>query len=521
MGDLDGDGRADLAVASWQYQASLTLLFARDGGAVATRTIDATANSIVMGDLDGDGRLDLAWSTGSAIQVSLNQGGGVFAPAVDHAAGPVEACPSYNLHLGDVNADGRPDLVALNDDCENVTVLLNQGGGRWSEPSVFDIDGYPIPMAVGDLNGDDRADLVLATDRPYLTVLLARPDGGFTPDWLPDSGTVESYNGAIADLDGDGRLDLVRVEDGNAIAVWLGQADGTLAAHARVLMAGGPRDLPEGVQILDVNGDGTLDVTCRLGWSAVSVLPGRGHGDLGAPVSTTLPRASTNLIFGDLDNDGDADLVATPYGAGDASVLFNLGDGRFADEQQYATGRFPRPGLGDLNADGKLDLVLVSAADKTVSLLFGRGDGTFQPAVEVAPTGTPENPFLADLNGDGITDLIVTSHNPNHAVAVLLGRPGAPGILRNTVLDFYPDTVTGIGDMDKDGYTDLVFRSNAMLFVLRGAGNGSFLETLAYQALPGSPMALVDFDGNGRLDVVVADDVTPPRWRLYRNHRCP
>jgi len=60
-----------------------------------------------------------------------------------------------------------------------------------------------------------------------------------------------------------------------------------------------------------------------------------------------------------------------------------------------------------------------------------------------------------------------------------------------------------------------------MLFVLRGAGDGSFLETLAYQALPGSPLALLDFDGNGRLDVVVADDVTPPRWRVYRNDLCP
>jgi hypothetical protein len=73
--------------------------------------------------------------------------------------------------------------------------------------------------------------------------------------------------------------------------------------------------------------------------------------------------------------------------------------------------------------------------------------------------------------------------------------------------------------VDQDGYTDLVFKSGTMLFVLRGGGDDRFVETLAYQDLRGSPMALVDFDDDGRPDVVVAAGDTP-RWHVYRNDRC-
>jgi hypothetical protein len=512
MGDLDGDGRADLAVAGW-FEAPLTLLFGGDGGAVVTRIIDDSANAIVMGDLDGDGSLDLAWSTGDAIRVALNQGGAVFAPTVEYAAGPVQGCPSYGLSIGDLNADGRPDLIALNDDCANVTVLLNQGDGSFTEPNVLEVDGYPFPMGVGDLNGDHRADLVLNVDGLYLDILLARPDGSLTPAWLPASDSIGDYAGAIGDLDGDGNLDLVRAEDG-VVAVWLGRSDGTLAARARIQTTA----TPQVFDVLDANGDGTLDVAC-WGGSDVTVLPGRGHGDLGAPVTTTLDRALRSVAFGDLDGDGDADLATASWGTSDASVLFNRGDGSFGEPKQYGAGRFASVGIGDLNADGKLDLVFVSAPDQTVSLWFGRGDGSFDAGVGLTVTGAPQSPFLADLNGDGITDLIVTSHNPDYHLGVLLGRKGSPGVLRDVVVDFSPDTLVGSGDLDKDGHTDLVFRSGTTLFVLRGSGDGNFVETLAYRNLRGNPMALADFDRDGRLDVVVAEGDTP-RWRVYRNDLC-
>jgi hypothetical protein len=175
--------------------------------------------------------------------------------------------------------------------------------------------------------------------------------------------------------------------------------------------------------------------------------------------------------------------------------------------------------MADLNGDGKLDLVFVSPPDQTVSLWFGRGDGSFDASVDLTVTGTPQSPFLADLDGDGITDLIVTSYDRDYHVGVLLGRNGTPGVLRDLAVDFSPDTLVGSGDVDNDGYNDLVFRSGTTLFVLRGGGDDRFVETLAYRNLRGNPMALADFDGDGRLDVVVPETGTP-RWHVYRNDLC-
>lgn len=75
--------------------------------------------------------------------------------------------------------------------------------------------------------------------------------------------------------------------------------------------------------------------------------------------------------------------------------------------------------------------------------------------------------------------------------------------------------------MDKDGRSDLVFRSETMLLVLLGAGDGSFLGSLAYECLRGSPMALADFDQNGRVDLGVArTEAQALRWHVYRNDQC-
>jgi hypothetical protein len=176
-GDLDGDGRDELAVAGWG-SSPVAVSSWGSGGAVTRQSIGENANSVVMGDLNGDGHRDLAWSTGRGVKVALNRGDGTFAPAADYDAGPVTMCPSVALTMADVNGDGDSDLLVLNDDCEVVTVIANRGDGTFTAPTVYEMEGYPYLPVTGDLNGDGRADLVvLISGFNYVTVLLSQPDG--------------------------------------------------------------------------------------------------------------------------------------------------------------------------------------------------------------------------------------------------------------------------------------------------------------------------------------------------------
>jgi hypothetical protein len=511
-GDLDDDGRDDLAVTDWGG-TPLTVYSWGESGTMSRRSVGEGANAVVIGDLDRDGHRDLAWSTGRDVKVALNLGDGTFPSIADYGAGPVGACPSFALTLSDVKGSGN-DLFLLNDDCEVVTVLANQGQGRYAEAASFYVGGYPHLMVAGDLDGDGRADLVVSTFTPYLTILLARSDGSFIPDWLPEGDPFGDYIAAAGDLDGDGRLDVATMGEGGSLEVWLGGSDGTLAPASRLDVSNNPVS----IHILDVNGDGALDVA-YLETSGMSVALGTGDGKVRPPVRTRFDRGWTSVAFSDFDGDGDPDLVATFFGVWAVSIFINRGQNGFVAGDSYPTDGPATVAVGDLNADRRTDIAFILSTVNQLGLLYGRGDGSFEDSVGITTTGRPQSLVVGDVDDDGIADLVVGSTGPN-SVGVLLGRVGLPGGLLETSVAFAPVRQVGIGDLDTDGKKDLLFREyDPTLFVLRGQGNGRFAQSLAFPMLFGDPLVLADLDGNGRVDIGVIkrfDDAV--RWHVYRNN---
>jgi FG-GAP-like repeat/FG-GAP repeat len=322
--------------------------------------------SVAIGDLNGDGKADLATADrgNRRVSVLLNKGKGTFGARRDYGAG---RSPS-SVAIGDLNGDGTGDLVTANCKATTVSVLLNMGDGRFQPKVDYSTGSHPCSVAIGDLDGDGKPDLATTS-----SVLLNSGDGSFQ--------TRRNYNVngasdlAIGDLDGDGKRDLATA-NGGGVSVFLNKGDSSFQARRDY----GTGRETEAVAIGDLNGDGKPDLASANSVS-VSVLLNRGDGSFQARRDYARGHGccvpATSVAIGDLNGDGKRDLV-TPnswYTHYKVSVLLNRGDGTFQATLDYATAEGPQSvAIGDLNGDGKRDMAITNLGSgaNTVSVLLNK-----------------------------------------------------------------------------------------------------------------------------------------------------
>jgi FG-GAP-like repeat/PASTA domain len=381
---------------------------------------------------------------------------GVVVPSAAPAASFAARAPSFaypasgyptgrdprSVAIGDLNGDGKPDLVTANDEANTVSVLLNRGDASFRAKRDYPTGHFPVAVAIGDLNGDGKRDLVTANEQANtVSVLLNRGDGSFgVRANYATGGSPRSV--AIGDLNGDGSPDL-------AIANFGGENHSTVGTTASVLLNRGDGSFqpsvdyatgkgPISVAIGDLNGDGRPDlaianfgggVPSTFG-STVSVLLNRGDGSFEAKRDYRTGISPDSVAIGDLNGDGKPDLAIANGQGATVSVLANRGDGSFEARRDYRTGSdSDSVAIGDLNGDGKPDLATASAIQSIVSVLANRGDGSFQAARHFATGGADSPVAVGDLNGDGRPDLATTEGAPVEAapdgdIWVLLNATG-------------------------------------------------------------------------------------------------
>ncbi|MGD1916143.1 MAG: FG-GAP-like repeat-containing protein [Phycisphaerales bacterium] len=269
-------------------------------------------------------------------------------------------------------------------------------------------------------------------------------------------------------------------------------------------------ELPLDVETGDLDGDGDLDlVVANTANDDISVLLNDGTGALALEVRYAAGSEPVAVAIADLNGDGDTDLVVANGTGDDVSVLLNNGDATFAPGVTYGlTDRPTSIVLGDLDGDGDTDLAAAvdSIGTGIVGVLLNNGDATFAPEVSYAVGQLPESIALGDLDGDGDDDLAVVNLIDDTVTVLVNG--GDATFPTSTLLNVgdQPNAVA-LGDMDGDGDHDLVVAnfSDDDVSVLLNNGDATFAPGVRYAVgrLPVA-VALGDLDGDGDHDLVVA-----------------
>ena len=547
VGDFNGDGASDLAVADIDSDKVSVLLSRGDGTfqPAANYAVGMAPVSVAVADFNGDGKLDLVvanddvWDVSNltytnGISVLLGNGDGKFQPAVSVGAGT----SPRSVAVGDLNNDGKPDLVVANLDSHDVSVLLGKGDGSFRAAVNYSAGMRPFSIAVSDFNGDGKPDLAVANFiSGDVSVLLGKGDGTFQAAVNYVAG-IYPVSVVVSDFNGDGRPDLVVAnEESDNVSVMLGKGDGTFQSAVNYCAGAGPRSVAVG----DFNKDGKTDLIVANWFSRhVSMLVGKGDGTFQSAVNYTAGPSPVSVSVADFNGDGKPDLAvandgwAPDYPESGISVLLGDGDGAFQSAARSgAAGLIPGPmAVGDFNGDGRVDAAVVERRSGSVSVLLGKGDATFQTAVNCSVSGSPISITAADFDGDGKLDLAVANQNSTNNrgsgnVSVLLGR--GDGTFQTSInygVGTNPVSIA-TADFNRDGKLDLVVANGGVpgspppldgggtaippdfgsISILSGNGDGTFQTAVNFRAgkFPVS-VAVGDFNGDGNLDLAVANN---------------
>ncbi len=363
IGDLNNDGAVDL-VASMVIvvdeekdlkKINVALSMGRGGGVFtapqlvefnsirASDTVQVPRGKVLaLGDVNSDGQLDvvLAYPTGGSVWVLLGDGNGPLR-ALSSRDLPRGLRDVSSVALADFNGDKRLDIICTNLQ-GSVYVLLNNGTeqiDRWGIQETF-IGGSLQSIAVSDLNGDAKVDVVVSSIG-RAAVLLGDGRGGLRIEQRLSAGLYSGDSPAwieVADINGDTFGDLVTANpESDRLLVFPGDGTGRF---------GEPRAWPtsaldpRAIAAADFNGDGWLDLAAvNSSSNAVTIHLNDGFGGFGPIALSDPPRGKfvrsnkaivvpvgalpVGLAAGDLDGDGDPDLVVANQGDDAVSVLMN------------------------------------------------------------------------------------------------------------------------------------------------------------------------------------------------------
>jgi len=558
--DFNRDGDLDLAVARYDTATLKTYvqIWLNDGSGRFARareiTLAQTADRpvLVADDFNRDGRPDLAVGMyGNRQVVMLGRPQLAFDQRVY-----VTGYTAWDLSAGDLDGDGDSDIVLAtlgSSSTGDMSILRNAGDGTFT-PVRFSSGFNPHDCAIADFDADGKADIVVAEGGTETGgIHLQRPSFKFGAPPLARTdlpvGSLES-----TDVEHDGDLDLaLSINDlfGGGGFVQIMENDGRATFTEGQLLPPGIRDASVGhVQPADLNGDGWDDLVWNVSQFNEPIAPivtsmNDGTGLFGPSVVFEGTARNGSVAVGDLDNDGDLDLIS-PQFTPQLAVYLNAGNGTFAPARLIPVAEFPGMVIAaELTGDGILDLATVHngvyGSSEAISILRGTGDARFAPYDAYRVGQGPIGIVATDLDQDGDLDL-VTSNNGGDDISnfedesttvIINAGGGAFGPITTyageNVGSYLNEWAIAADDIDGDGNVDIVV-SNVMgnnAGVHYGRGDGTLEPAQVRYGLQngGQDLIVADFNGDGRPDIAATgylqsvDPLFPPAGIVVLKNR--
>ncbi|OUJ71096.1 hypothetical protein BXP70_22530 [Hymenobacter crusticola] len=535
VGDIDNDGDLDFVVANSAGTTVSVRLNNGSGTFTGSQEVAVGFNpyEAVLADVDADGDLDLLAVNlfdytkpggdfnASTVSVRLNDGQGTFSGTQNLPVGQ----EAQGLTLGDVDGDGDLDLLAANGLTNTVRVLLNNSSGSFGGSRQVAVGNAPYGVNLGDVDGDGDLDLLTTNfGSNAVSVRLnqvAAPNLFALASLAPTRNSLAVSRSAPVTATFTQPLSTSAATQG-ALKVFSQQAGGkragTAAVSGNTLTFKPSTDFKPGEKVfatLTTAAQNSTGQNLALGHVfEFTTATSPSSGSFGGGTDPAVGSTPSSIATGDVDGDGDLDLLAANLDGNTASVRLNNGSGAFSGSQEVSVGRGPvHVVLGDVDGDGDLDLATANSRDYTVSVRLNNGSGTFAGRANVSVGNTPHALVLGDVDGDGDLDLLAANYtvdNNSYASTVSVRLNNGLGEFSGSQDVFVGTRPTGLilGDVDNDGDLDLLTansnKSTASLRFNDGSGTFSGSTDVEVGSNP-EAIALGDLDHDGDLDLLVAN----------------
>ena len=329
----------------------------------------------------------------------------------------------YDLCLCDLNDDSKPDVATASNNSNQITIFQNissPGSVNFSAQNVL-INARTLHVRCGDLNGDGRPDLVFSEGSDGARIFILTNNGNFNFSLQSVTLTgLKVKQVAIADLDLDGRPDVVVTNTGGNLLTILPNTSRTSVSFAAPLnITISQASSTDALAIGDLDGDGYPEIATSQyqadNENKVFILRNQGSFSFDQSKILAVNKAVSCIRIADLDADTKPDLAIARLTGSDISVYLNnsAGELSFRNPLFFVTETLPvGMDFGDFDGDDKLDIAVGSIA-KSVSVLNNTtqtpGTATLAPVVKLSSTYTNRNLRNADVDGDGKPDIVFTS----------------------------------------------------------------------------------------------------------------
>jgi hypothetical protein len=422
-----------------------------------------------------------------------------------------------SLVVADLNGDGRPDIAYYGEPKELI-IQYNQGTNGWSAPKRLPIDDgqlTPNALCTGDLNGDGRTDLLLLSDN-YVYFLPQQADHTLgEPEKIPLSSPVKSVQ--VVDIDGDGRSDLLLVnwEDRNPFRFRLQKSDGQLGPElyfstAPIRSYAADNLEPGGkTQIMTIamnSGRAAVSEFVRKPAEQLSGCFRQGQFQV-LPLRKT-EKARRGVVWADVNGDGLTDLLVAEPDSGQISLYLQQKDGTMAEPKTFSTlAGISDVAVADWHGDGRAEIFMLSGDEKQVGMARLDEKGRLPFPTLIPLDGKPLVLAVGKLQPNGKPTLaVIVDENGRRS---LVTRTADGNSKKQSLSESFTSNPTTLAfhDVDQDGLNDLVVLTPyEKVKILRQVPGKNFEEIDV--APPGGALeqpwlATADIDGDGKPELLL------------------